>query len=129
MWSSLKNSSDAALLFVRAVLGLLFLCFHAWPKLYAQVVYWGPHGTHHAIGQAILHTIVAIAESLASVFLILGLWTRPACLVFVLLIGNVLFTAMTTHGGIAAAESIIELFLLLVVIFFAGPGRFSFDKA
>ncbi len=126
MWSSLKNYTDPALLFARVVLGLLLLCFHAWPRLAATIPLWHHH---HSFWGALLITVIAVAETAASIFLILGLWARIGCLVFIILVGQLVFHELVGRGSIAHAESNIELFLLLIVLFFAGPGRFSFDKA
>jgi len=128
MWSSLKNYSDPALLFARVVLGLLVLCFTAWPKLQEAMALWSHHG-HHPFWMSLLYTALALAETLGAIFLIIGFWTRPSALLFAIIVALPLFRELQGHGGIAGARHFIELLLLFIIFFFVGPGRFSFDKA
>jgi putative oxidoreductase len=130
MWSSLKNYSDAALLFVRVALGALILSLHAWPRLVAAFGIWGHRWPHPHFWHGAWSTTFAVAETLASLLLILGRWTRPACLLLAI------FVALAMPGGVwhgVAAHSDRELdFILLLLystLFFVGPGRFSLDKA
>ncbi len=128
MWSSLKNYTDSALLFVRGALGLLFLTLHAWPNLVKAFDGWGHHGGHHSFWGAVWFTTFAIAETLASLLLIFGKWTRCAALFWAIVV--TLFATNGFHSlNFSVHERDIELLLLLVVLFFVGPGKFSFDKS
>ena len=128
MWSSLKNYSDAALLFVRGALGLLFLTLHAWPKLVSAVDVWGHHSGHRSFWASLWFTIFAFAETLASLLLIFGKWARCASLFWAIVVA--LYATNGLHSlNFTVHERDIELVLLLVVLFFVGPGKFSFDKS
>ncbi len=127
MWSSLKNYTDAVLLIVRAILGMLLLSFHAWPRLLEAFAIWIHHGSHHGFWSALWLTAKAVADTLASILMILGLWTRPAALLWGFFV--VMAAVGEAHASLAHAEKTIELGLLLVVLIFAGPGKYSLDKA
>ncbi len=128
MWSALKNYTDAALLFIRAALGSMLLCFHAWPLLLSAFSLWSHHGAHHSFWSNLWMTLIALGETLASLLLIIGLWTRPAALLIGALVARVALSDFHS-GGVARAELHLDLLFLLVIFFFVGPGRFSCDKA
>ena len=128
MWSSLKNYSDGATLAVRVVLGLLFLDLHAWPSLRLALDAVLHPGKHHGIAAFVIHPIFSIAEALACILIIIGLWTRPAALLLGLVVlffsTNGLHSFDLHHVG----EREIALLLLFVMLFFGGAGKYSFDK-
>ena len=64
MWSSLKNYSDAAILFARVVLGILLL-LHFWPGLRDAVLLWGHHG--HSFWKSLFDAAVAGVETAAAI--------------------------------------------------------------
>jgi putative oxidoreductase len=129
MWSSLKNYSDAALLFVRVALGILLLSLHAWPRLVGAFAIWGHH-SHHSFWSGVWSTVFAVVETLACILLILGRWARPACLVLGIFVALALPGGLW-HGVAAHSDRELDLILLLLyaTLFFVGPGRFSFDKS
>lgn len=128
MWSSLKNYSDPALLVTRVVLGIILLCFAAWPPLRDAVEMWRHHG-HHSFWNLFLVTLLAVALTLSAIFIIIGFWTRPSVLLFGIFAAIHVYHGLVGRAGFAGTRHEIELLLLLIVFFFVGPGRFSFDKA
>lgn len=128
MWSKLKNQTDTVLLVSRVALGALSLCFHSWPALRSVIHMWslfGSKGHHESWLAAITLTLFAVAQLLGSLCLLAGFWFRPACLFFVLLAAVPLVEHFTTFK---AAEPVIEVIALYLILLVVGPGRFSRDR-
>jgi putative oxidoreductase len=130
MWSSLKNYSDGALLFVRVALGGLILWIHGWPKLAGGMASWKAYAArelHITLWPAFWGFLATFAETAGCTLLILGLLFRPSCLLL-LLIMAVATVADYTSGGLRPAAHAMEMALFFLALLFVGPGRFSFDK-
>ncbi len=132
MWSSLKNYSDGALLFVRVALGTLILWLHGWPKLAGGIGAWKRYSVrelHIDFWPGFWGFAATFAETVGCALLILGLMFRPSCLLLLIL---ALFTAVVdyTGGGLGPiSEHGFEMALFFLCLLFIGPGRMSFDKA
>lgn len=127
-----KNSDSAnfALLVLRLWIGLEMLLLHGSDKLmhfdkYAAMPFADPFG----IGPSASLTLSVFAEFFASLLLILGLFTRFGAVVLII---NMTVAFVTAHHGALTGAHGGELafvyLLIYVVIFLAGPGRFSTDK-
>ena len=137
MWKTLANYRDTALLIFRIAFGSFFIYTHGWPKLAGGVVKWkaiGAAAKHIGIDflPAVWGFLAAFSESIGCVLLILGLFFRPACAL--LLCTMIVASAMLLDKAGAwserfgAASHPIELAMLLALLVFIGPGRFSIDK-
>jgi putative oxidoreductase len=126
-----KNSDSAnfALLVLRLWVGLEMLLVHGLDKLmnfniYAQK-FLDPFGIGHTASLA----LSVFAEFFVSMLIVLGLVTRWSALVLII---NMTVAFIGVHKGALSGEHGGELaFLYLmayVVLFLAGPGRFSVDK-
>jgi len=134
MWSSLKNYSDAALLFLRITLGGLFIRLHGWPMLAGGVSKW------KTVGGAMKHLgitflpafwgfMAAFSESIGCLLLVIGLFFRPSALMLVLtLLVAAIDDFAKPQGSLVAASHALELMLVFFTLIFVGPGRFSVDK-
>ena len=127
-----KNSGSAnfALLVLRLWIGFEMLLLHGSDKLmhfnkYAAMPFADPFG----IGPSASLALSVFAEFFASLLLVLGLFTRFGALVLII---NMTVAFVTAHHGALTGAHGGELafvyLLIYVVIFLAGPGRFSADK-
>jgi putative oxidoreductase len=120
---------SAGLLLLRLVVGAAFL-FHGWPKIHNPLGWMGPDATMPAILQA----LAAASEFGGGMALILGLFTRIACLG----IGSVMIVALATvhlpmghpfvgkPGG--PSYELPAVYLACVILFLIlGTERFSLD--
>lgn len=122
--------NDIGKLILRCTVAGLIL-FHGVAKMKGGIAWMsGPLGAHHlpmALGYG-----VYVAEVVAPILLILGLFTRLAaltivfdmCMAFVLVLGGQLFVVKQGGGGWAVE---LEMFFTLaaLAVFFLGAGRFS----
>jgi putative oxidoreductase len=134
MWSSLKNYSDAALLFLRITLGGLFIRLHGWPMLAGGVSRWkSDGGAMRHLGITFLPVlwgfVAAFSESVGCFLCVIGLFFRPSALMLVLtLLVASIHDFAKPHGSLMEASHAIELMLVFFTLMFVGPGRFSVDK-
>jgi putative oxidoreductase len=127
-----KNSGSAnfALFVLRVWIGLEMCLLHGADKLmhfnkYAAMPFADPFG----IGPSASLALSVFAEFFASLLLVLGLFTRFGALVLIINMTVAFITAH--HGALTGAhggELAFVYLLVYVVIFLAGPGRFSADK-
>src|SRR5207249_3389056 len=116
----------------RIGLGVMFL-FHGLPLLLG-----GPHKWTQ-LGAAMPHVgirhwslfwglMAAVAQSFGAVFLILGLFFRPACI----LLAVTMIVAARMHllngEGIKGAAHAIEMAIVFLSLILIGPGKYSLDK-
>lgn len=123
------RSADFALLVLRVWLGVSMLALHGWGK----AVNFGSMASKFAdpfgLGTTASLVLAIFGELVCGALLALGLATRFAALVLVIVMSVAFFSA---HGAKLSGPGSGELaFIYLagfVAIFFAGPGRFSFDR-
>lgn len=129
----LNRYSDTGLLLMRLGLGAMMLVVHGYPKIAGGPEKWAKLGSAmENIGihsSFLLWGIMAwVAESVGGLFVLLGLFFRPACL----LIMFTMFVAALHHlkGGdsLGTASHAIELFFVFLGLLFVGPGKYSVDK-
>jgi putative oxidoreductase len=137
----LGNYRDFGLLFLRLGLGAAFV-MHGGPKLFGGPEVW------EGLGRAMAHVgidvlpvfwgfMAAFAECVGGLFVILGLFFRPA----VILLAITMAVASAKHlaedppKGRSRWEQFqlvtsrpMELCVVFVGLIFVGPGRFSIDK-
>ncbi|MCA1803347.1 MAG: DoxX family protein [Rhodothermaceae bacterium] len=123
---------DYGLLLLRIGIGIFYI-FHGYPKLFGGLDRWeAVGGAMGVLGIGFLPAfwgfMAAVAETFGGIFLILGLFTRPAAgLLFI-----TMFVATIFHinngdpfSTIAHSGKMVVLFLSLIII---GPDRFSLDN-
>ena len=119
-------SIDFAVLIIR-VIPSLFLMTHGWDKL-ANLLHgdWSfadPIG----LGEPISLVLTIFAEFVCSILVILGLFTRPALIILMVLMTIIIFIV---HGAdpIGDKEHPALYLAIYATIFITGPGRMSVDN-
>jgi len=130
--TSLNRFRDLGLLILRIGLGAMFI-YHGLPKLLAGPEFWAKIGP--ATGFLGIHFLPvfwgfmsAAAEGIGGLLLLLGLLSRPACLLLFINMAVATSFHFGRGDGLAIASHAIEdgiVFLSLVLI---GPGRYSLDE-
>ena len=127
--------ADFGLLLLRLGVGGSLLIFHGWDKLLGGPALWAKLGASMAnLGVHVWPTAwgfaAASAESLGSLLLILGLWTRPAaaliaCTMLVAVLRHLSLPPEVAGAGWQGASHALELLAAALCVFFAGPGKLS----
>lgn len=119
-------SPDLGLLILR-VFSAGFLLTHGWPKLQKVVngdlSFVNPIG----LGSEVSIVLTVIAEVIAPIFLLLGLFTRPVALI----IGfTMLVAAFVVHAAdpFRSKEMALLYLVISVSLVFTGSGKYSLDK-
>ena len=130
--NSLNRFRDLGLLVLRVGLGGMFI-YHGLPKLLAGPALWAQLGT--ATGTLGIHFLpvfwgfmAAAAEGIGGLLLLLGLLTRPACLIMFI---NMVVAASFHLGkgdGLGIASHAIEAGIVFLSLVLIGPGRYSLDE-
>ena len=110
---------------LRVVTGLL-LVSHGYSKLiqFSSLRYKFMNFLH--LGSTVSLSLIIFAELLCGIFLILGLFTRFACIPIIIGMGVVVF--MASHGHIFAEGERGAFYLAAsIAILFCGPGKISVD--
>jgi len=120
--SFIPSNTDLGLLLIRIGFGYWLFVHHGWEKVstYSQLAkhYPDPLG----LGQQFSLTFALLSDAVCSVLLALGLLTRPAAL-YVAINVAVAFV-FVQHGR---GENTWAYFWWAVLLFCAGPGRYSLD--
>lgn len=126
---STKYSAGAfntAMLFLRIVAGGLMLV-HGYDKMVHFNETAGNMMNLFGIGTKATTSLVIFAEFFCSIFLILGLFTRLACIPLIICMSVALFDAH--DGDFLGKGQVVALFLICyVVLLFVGPGKVSVDS-
>lgn len=118
--------ASVGLVFLRLGLGVFMLALHGWGKLTqlanGNMAFADPIG----IGQGTSLVLATFAEFACSILLVLGLFTRLAC---VPLIVTMAVAAFLVHGGDPWAKKELAYLYLCgyTALLFTGPGKFSVD--
>lgn len=122
---------DLALLLIRVGFGGLFI-LHGYPKLFGGVEKWEAVGGAFAylgvdFAPAFWGFMAGFAEFFGGVFLILGLFFNPACVL--LLVTMVVATSMHIGAGdgITGASHALKSGIVFLSLLIAGPGKYSID--
>jgi putative oxidoreductase len=125
-----SGSANFALLVLRLWIGFEMLLLHGMDKLMHFNTYAPKFLDPFGIGSTASLALSVFAEFFVSLLIIFGLLTRWSALVLVI---NMTVAFVGVHKGALSGEGSGELaFLYLmayVVLFLAGPGRFSVDNA
>jgi putative oxidoreductase len=124
-----SNSANFALLLLRLWIGFEMLLIHGLDKLAHFDAHAQKFPDPFGIGPTASLALSVFAEFFVSILIILGLLTRWSALVLII---NMTVAFIGVHKGALSGQGSGELaFLYLmayVVLFLAGPGRFSADK-
>jgi putative oxidoreductase len=130
--NSLNRFRDLGLLVLRVGLGAMFI-YHGLPKLLAGPALWAQLGM--ATGTLGIHFLpvfwgfmAAAAEGIGGLLLLLGLLSRPACLLMFI---NMVVAASFHLGkgdGLGIASHAIEVGIVFLSLVLIGPGRYSLDE-
>lgn len=131
--STSQIRKDVALLILRIAIGGSMLAFHGIPKLLKGPENWEKIGSAmHKIGITFLTSFwgfsATMAECIGSVFLIIGLFTRPTALVLTFTMLIAFITHLANGDGIIRASHAMELMFVFIALAIAGAGRYSLDK-
>ena len=133
MFKSLAKYADLGLLIGRFGIGPIFIVF-GWQKLSAGQAAWIKIG--HAISSLGIHflpnvwgLLAALSELSGGIFLILGLFFRPAAA----LIAFTMFIAVISTFGREPNNFLhysrpLEMFCIAIIFLFVGPGKYSIDR-
>lgn len=131
-------NKDIGLLTLRVGIGIMFI-LHALPKLQGGPAGWEklalfglPFLPEGVIAMLFGFTAMA-AELLGGVFLAIGQFHRTACIA----LSSVMLVAFTTKlGNVSGISDFaktagwpLELIIVFVALYFAGPGRYTLGKA
>jgi putative oxidoreductase len=117
---------NAGTLVLRLVFGSLLMVNHGYQKL-INFSEMAPHMPNlFGIGTTATTALVTFAEFFCALFVLLGLFTRFACIPIIICMGYALFFA---HKGQVFGEGeMATLFLgAFLTLLFTGPGRVSVD--
>ena len=128
-FSFLPCNGPMALLLLRVWVGLSMLLLHGWPKalLFGERAQSFPDPL--GIGGQASHALAVFGEAFCSVLLVLGVLTRFSAMAGIVTMGVAFF--MQKKGALSGAASGELAYVYLacyVVVFVAGPGRFSLDQ-
>jgi putative oxidoreductase len=122
-----ESAFSFAMFVLRVGAGSLMVLNHGLDKLTHFSQKSGAFADPFGIGSAASLSLSVFAEFFCAIFIILGLFTRLACIPLIINLSVALFFA---HSGDFFGKG--ELSGLLLVVFatllFAGPGRLSLDR-
>jgi putative oxidoreductase len=125
--SHLPLNLDAGILFIRIAVSILMLT-HGLPKL---MKFFADEPVAFAnimgLGAGVSLAIAILAEVVCSIFLMLGLATRPALIPLILTMA-VAVLHIHAEDPLAVKEKAIIFLLVYVFLFFTGSGKYSLDN-
>jgi putative oxidoreductase len=119
---------DIGLLILRVCAGMSLFLKHGWEKLtgYSTMVQHFPDPIHIGAHAGLAYAL--LSDGICSILVVLGVATRPACLVILL---NLLTAFFLVHHARFFADGHVELIWIYIAVFLAlavtGAGRFSID--
>lgn len=118
--------TSVGLLVLRLALGLFMAGLHGWGKLTKVANGDMAFGDPIGIGEAPSLVLATFAEFACSILIVLGLFTRLACIP---LIVTMAVAAFIVHGGDPWSDKELAYIYLAgyVALLFTGPGKFSVD--
>jgi putative oxidoreductase len=120
------GSFNLAMLVLRLGMGIL-LAHHGYQKITHLEQTEGFMMDFLGLGKTVTTYLVIFAELGCSIFVILGLFTRLACIPILILFGVIIFKA-TDMDIFGKSESAVLYLAGFLAIFLAGPGKVSVDN-
>jgi putative oxidoreductase len=122
-----SETSFAIALFILRVAAGAMMIPHGYDKLNKFSEMAPTFSDPFHIGSALSLSLVIFAEFFCAIFIIVGLFTRLACIPLIIDMAVALFYAH--HGRIFQDGEKAALFLVIfITILFVGPGKLSLDK-
>ncbi|HET8962884.1 MAG TPA: DoxX family protein [Chitinophagales bacterium] len=116
------------LLFLRVAIGSSFIYHHGFRKISDPSIWNELGGAMDIVGITFAPTfwgfMASFAEFFGSVFLILGLFTRPAAFLLSFTMFIVVYSAYVEGDGFSYPLSMLIVFISIMII---GPGKYSID--
>ncbi len=124
--SSAPISLDLGLLILR-FFSFGFMLTHGWPKFQKVVVGNFQFRDPVGLGSGLSLGLTVFAEFFCSLFIILGLFTRPALLFNAV---TMLIAAFVVHASdpFKTKEMALLYLVISVALIFTGPGKYALDK-
>jgi putative oxidoreductase len=121
------GSFSFAMLVLRLGAGSLMMVNHGFDKLMNFSSKAGQFADPFHIGSTTSLSMVIFAEFFCAVFIIMGLFTRLACIPLIIAMGVALFYA---HGGdfFGKGEAAGLFLTCFIALLFTGPGSISLDR-
>src|SRR5215218_4864726 len=118
---------NVATLLLRLGFGLLMLINHGWPKLTHYAEMQQKFGDPIGLGKPVSLALVVFAEFFCAAFVILGLFTRLACIPLIIAMSVALFSAH--QGDFFGKGEMAGVYLIaFLAILVMGPGKASIDR-
>ncbi|ACB77375.1 DoxX family protein [Opitutus terrae] len=125
----IPRSTDLGLLVLRLWLGLSLLTLHGWAKLTGFGSMAGKFPDPIGMGPTVSLGLAVFAEVVCAALLALGLLTRFAALVLIIMMG---VAFLVVHGRALSGPGSGEMAYLylagFVTVFLAGPGAYAVDR-
>lgn len=120
-----QGAFNMGMLLLRLIFGILMMK-HGYDKLLGYAEMKGQFMNFMGLGSAASLALCIFAEFFCSLFLILGLFTRPAASVLII---NALVAAVLAHNSdfFGEAEKITLFFGAYATLLIMGPGKLSVD--
>jgi putative oxidoreductase len=132
MFDKLGNYRNTGLLLMRVGLGIMMM-IHGYPKLMGGPDGWTKLGG--AMGNVGIHFapmfwgfMAAATEAVGGLLIVLGLFTRPVCILMIINLAVAALHHFSKGDGIDGAAHAIETGIAFLGLLFLGPGRYSIDK-
>jgi len=128
----LNKYREGALLFLRIGLGIMFIIHGApkmlggpdrWASLGKSISYMGIYGYPTFWG-----FMAAFSECFGGIFLILGVFFRPACILLTLTMIVATTMLFRTEKKFLTYSRPLELAIVFASLVVIGPGKYSIDK-
>ena len=134
MFKSLAKHADLGLLIGRLGVGVVFIVF-GWQKLSGGQVSWTHYG--HAMASLginfmpnIWGLLAALSEFAGGILVVLGFFFRPAAMLIALTMLVACVSGFREHPhNFTQYSRSIEMFCIMIVFLFVGPGKYSFQGA
>jgi len=122
-----ESAFSFAMLILRLSIGSLMLMNHGLDKLVHFSEKAGRFADPFGIGSSASLSLAIFAEFFCAAFIILGLFTRLACIPLIITMSVALFVAH--QGDFFGKGELAGLFLAgFATLLFAGPGKVSLDR-
>jgi putative oxidoreductase len=133
MFKSLAKHADLGLLIGRLGVGAIFVVT-GWHKLSGGQAAWTHYG--HAMASLGINFMpniwglaAALSEFAGGILIVVGFFFRPAAalIAFTMLVAAVSTFREHPHNFMQYSRA-IEMFCIMIVFLFVGPGKYSFEK-
>lgn len=120
------------ILILRIGLGIMMM-LHGYPKLFGGPEMWADLGTAtQSVGvdfaPVFFGFMASITEFFGGLFLLLGLFFRPALLFLIIVMGVAAASHITAGDGFTDISHSVELAIVFAGMLFVGSGEYSLDN-